>query len=878
MDTNNNNKNTSSTVTGQKIVMGEVTHDNLIEVAKDEFNDKEEIMNIISGGETHKVERPNKIDSSYDIALYNDDLLANFLSRPIIIQKLVWTVGAGLTSTFYPWNDFITNPTVAMKINNFQLIRFNLNLIFQINATPFHYGRAIVSYDPYGDVYRGCEAMATPSAACEVMQISQLPHTFLDPTTGQTCELKLPFFFHKDWFRIGPTISSDFSDIGQIKIRSLVDLNVATSNPTSDVFITVYAYASEVKMTIPTSAVAQSGKGKKTVRSKKKTKVTFSDEYEGKGPVSVVAAAVANVASRLKDVPIIGSFARATEIGSSAIASIATLFGYSKPALLDDSVFIKNHIMSNLANVHAKDPIQKLTFDPKQETTLDLTTVGLTNGTDEMTIGHVVGRETFLINIPWKTTDVAYSEIFWINVTPGYCIRDAAVEGHLQPVQMSSLAFGAYPFRYWSGTIKFRFQVVASRYHRGRLRVSYEPYGVSSTTADYNTQYSEIIDLNEGNDFVFNVSWANDNPYLYVQHPPVYQFALPTGGIKNYSANTCNGMLQISVVNELNSPLDTADVSINVFASAGEDFEVFNTYDNNEYGISRVSTDPLPIAEMAVAEAQAGNYEFEDDENQNSAINIVNEVNLVGRPNVASHNDKALIFHGDPMVSFRALLKRYILCEMPQTDIKADHNSFTVYSLDRNTFPKMYGTPDAYTTGGTLNVRNTTLLTYLYCGYRAYKGGIRYKILPYSNQGRIINMVASRDVENAGLGYEYINQYPNSTYSGPDMQSIMETELNSAWHGAAVTDGFNQPVLEFELPYYNLFRFCVAHNSNYPPGLGLDGTNKQWWRLQGQCVFQEPAETGWNTNFGYMSYVSVGEDFNFIWYLGAPYLYFPTTL
>ena len=36
-------------------------------------------------------------------------------------------------------------------------------------------------------------------------------------------------------------------------------------------------------------------------------------------------------------------------------------------------------------------------------------------------------------------------------------------------------AIAALPFRYWNGSMKFRFQVVCSTFHKGRLEIRFDP-------------------------------------------------------------------------------------------------------------------------------------------------------------------------------------------------------------------------------------------------------------------------------------------------------------------------------------------------------------------------------------------------------------------
>jgi hypothetical protein len=71
------------------------------------------------------------------------------------------------------------------------------------------------------------------------------------------------------------------------------------------------------------------------------------------------------------------------------------------------------------------------------------------------------------------------------------------------------LAFAGTPFDCWQGSIKFRFNVVCSEYHRGRLRIVYNPKGNPGGAVPFNQTYSTVIDITESRDFEYEVKWTD---------------------------------------------------------------------------------------------------------------------------------------------------------------------------------------------------------------------------------------------------------------------------------------------------------------------------------------------------------------------------------
>lgn len=75
---------------------------------------------------------------------------------------------------------------------------------------------------------------------------------------------------------------------------------------------------------------------------------------------------------------------------------------------------------------------------------------------------------------------------------------------------MTPIAFASLPFRYWTGSLEYRIQFVATQYHRGRVRVTYFPSANAILPAvDYtNLAHNHIIDLSETREVVLKVGWA----------------------------------------------------------------------------------------------------------------------------------------------------------------------------------------------------------------------------------------------------------------------------------------------------------------------------------------------------------------------------------
>jgi hypothetical protein len=77
-------------------------------------------------------------------------------------------------------------------------MKANLKVKVVINGNGFQYGRMLVSYLPF-DVYDNLSTNAA-LVRSDLVQASQQPHIFLNPTTSTGGEMKLPMFNYQNYF------------------------------------------------------------------------------------------------------------------------------------------------------------------------------------------------------------------------------------------------------------------------------------------------------------------------------------------------------------------------------------------------------------------------------------------------------------------------------------------------------------------------------------------------------------------------------------------------------------------------------------------------------------------------------------------------------
>jgi hypothetical protein len=705
----------------------------------------------------------------------------------------------------------------------------------------------IGAYNPYS----GFTSLGTqPIGNLEtVMQMSQRPHVYLDPTTCTGGELIVPFFHRYNAIDLIQEEAPGMGALHTYIVYTLAHANGATEGCT----VVVSAWMDEVSLCVPTTATPG-------------YTLQAGNEYSG-GIISAPASALASMATCAANVPVIGPFARATAIGASAISGIASIFGFSKPVNLNpvEQVHISN--FGVLANTAGLDSCEKLTVDAKQELSIDPRTVGL-GDVDELSISNIASREGIIGIAGWESTDGEDVILMQVRVAPSFF----SVGERRQP---SPCMFAAAPFQYWRGTLIFRFQIVASTLHKGRLRISWDPYYHDQTdsTQDMNTRFTRIVDLSVDRDFEVPVAWNRHFSYNLV---PSYSDNAGFVGNVDLIPNTTtdNGMLQVAVFNKLVtiSNSDTSHPAIVVSMRAGDDFEVAAPHDD----ISFTSIYP-PLLE---AEFQAGTEETEPAETllpqsltggedaSAAPQGTADELTPIGDPITdASIN---LVYFGERIASFRTLLKRYNFYR-----VNGFSNSVAnlAFKIDINNFPLYRGFAptganlDHDVGGHPYNYVKTTLLTYLAPAFAGYRGGMRWKHQFNAGAGTTnghLSVVRKTAVAFSGFAAMDLND----TSGNFNLAAV--NFLSGTHPGAAVSDLRNCTVVNVELPWYSRGRFTTPRDVHKFP-YDIASGNRLAHRIEGTTTnFDSSGENmRWIT-----SYVAVGEDFNFFFFVNAPTVYF----
>jgi hypothetical protein len=772
--------------------------------------------------------------------------ISKFLSRPVRLYEDELKLGYNAPIILSIWDLFTRAPSVRSKLRNFAYLRANMKVRISISGSPFHYGRFLVSYQPlavYNDVLINISANAAADAGFRPLFYNYLSQSRGSSTMvvnqNRPLDIDIPFIANKPMFRLFDTSSgaitagTGFPDLVEAGDLYIVDLNNvgAVSTTPTNLYIQVFAWMTDVELGCPTSTQLVVN-----------TESGISDERKT-GPVERFASRAAEVSAALTRIPTIGVFARASQIAFSGLSSISALFGWSKPVMIDSPVYVKNEPYQNGALTVGYDTVQRIVLDPKQELTVDPRLAG--SDEDEMCIRHMTARSTFFRTFQWAPTNpVMGSPIFTTRVNPNICTQ--YVTGGQRYVQPTALAFASAPFQYWRGDIIFRFEIVCSNFHRGKIAIYYEPNlnpgVITSTDIAYNKQFLHIVDIQQTQSFELKVDWTTYREWLLVGPPDACKYNEVGVFDPTYRNGYSNGYIGVTPFTKLQSP-DGSTIDINVYVRS--DNMMFNFLTANNIPTER----RLPVvvnAESSISSTVT---------NSNGTYFAEPVEQSVLNPSTAIVDHCAEHHFGEIPISFRALVRRYVTLRAINTP-----DNYSDIPCFLRIFVK--NVPDwglDYGNVGWTVVPN--LLSYLSPSYLGMRGSFRYRAHLngfYEVGGGYMNSNPQHQVR--------ISNHPASSSFSESVQILYFPNYAAArLEGTVCYAPWTNAGVEYEVPFYTNNYFLYSFRRSRQGG--VSSNNMEGTYVRGHVVEVEKANSPPQS---LVLDVAAGEDFSFLRFVGAP--------
>jgi len=421
-------------------------------------------------------------------------------------------------------------------------------------------------------------------------------------------------------------------------------------------------------------------------------------------------------------------------------------------------------------------------------------------------------------------------------------------------------------FQHWRGDVVFEIEVVCTKFHKGRLKIAWDPIGSGGTAAlDENTVYTTILDIGENNKATVRVPFHQAYGWLRTRGITLDNWS--AGNTMATNPEFDNGLLLISVLTPLMSPVAPQNVGVKI-SMYSADVEFANP--RSALGDSSTSSPPSFFAVQAkdVLDVEASTVTFGDEG--------------------VKHAERYALNFGERIASLRTLLHRYSVYDT--TAVPPDPATRTaIFRKSYSRHPPMFGyDPNGWTslnkvlTAGTAfgTVSPTHPITYVEMMYGASTGSVNFivnpsvDLYPYLGDVRIQRITdSSRSGERNGGIVGSIN---TGTSQGQYNRFLNLTVVSSATAGGAFTNTQTNAAVNWNYPMMTGTNFNYTDPTKYQIGNNADQSNRECVVLE--AYIKQAAASTVTTMATFTTYAATGVDFNCLWWLCCPTLDYYTAL
>lgn len=498
--------------------------------------------------------------------MYQQDV-RDFLEKPIIVASGTITTGTtGVFETITLPDDMLIDPLYSNKLSGYGGVRGTIRIKFCLNANPYQQGRILMAFIPLAQIPN-----ALPNIRLQnLTTITQLPHVEMDFSCDREMEIDIPYTSPGMYY----DTSVELNPWGQLFCYIYSPLKVGTGVNT----VTYTAFASFVKADlilmnpcIDTSVSERIRKRRESHlarsklvphmkvvarRSKKKAPTEHETEALAKGPVSSALATVSSVAGSLGRIPLLSTIAGPVSWAASVASGLASAFGYSRPTNEEMTARMVQNVAAYPATGDGLDSSQPLGLSVSNKIQVLPGFAG--SNRDEMSFDHLVQIPTYVSSFNWTTSTVEGTALYGTYLSPNSLCVLSLMDGGVPYFQCTPLGFLASLFKFCRGNIRFKFKLIKTDSHSGRLVVAFNPINSAPFTLDESSYlHRTVIDISMGNEFEVECPFVYSAPYM--------------------TTDSGYGYLRVFVLTALTCPdvvANNIDVKVEVSGAPGFEFQV----------------------------------------------------------------------------------------------------------------------------------------------------------------------------------------------------------------------------------------------------------------------------------------------------------------
>lgn len=683
------------------------------------------------------------------------------LMKPMQLGSIQWSTSQPVGTLLYSGKlpDILATPAngsiLTRTLRMYAFYKIAPCFRIQINATQFHQGQLICSFDPFS--LSDENETVVQGDSYNIVSATGFPHVRIMASESEAVELKIPFIHPRSFLTTNN--ENVYNTLGTFRVSVLNQLRAAegtTQNVTATLWI--YALDAEVHVPIqdhtpilnrvePTFAITDL-----SIDIVDKAKKGFSQGRDMIGNF------------------LTGNFGQALRIGQGLIDTLGDIFGFDYPS---NPINSEKTIMplENLAVGRGVSRSQRLAIDPYSLHPVD----------DDIASETIRAMDLKqVIKIP-----MLISQANWSVTTPVQSILSAfVVHPQVSPVvgqtatdlisQRTYLSYVSNGFNYWNGGIKYDIEVVATHFHSGKLLFAYVPnFSEDSTPPTYadaaNSLPNATLDIQQTSHLTFVVP--------YTSSTSMKSTTILADTPSSYQVDASIGTLVVYVQNGLTAASNVfPSIDINVYVSAADDFNLYVPRRPTVYNPIPPTPPPEPSRIGLAVEATIG-ISIKDDRNQSSPSTAV------------------LSKEQDISIPRKHFGENYTLIDLLR---RFSFSGFYIAPAQ-----SLAGTPvvELVTPASSILFNNLFQSYLVYWGgiYSAWAGSIRYK---YS-------VAEPRTSTKSLIVYHEPDVIPTSTQL---LSQIGPANING--YGASKTNLSQDNCVEVEVPYYSKFNMLINRLDN----------------------------------------------------------------
>lgn len=527
--------------------------------------------------------------------------LREMLERPILLGQYDWLSADReeiIASLPIP-GELLGKDTERFNISvmrSFSFYRTDVEIRIQLNGTKFHNGRLLAFIVPplwnHDEDYYSFD------------NISCWPHVFLDACLNDSAVIHVPFIHMLSHFCTVSAACQDDSmfTLGRVilvvwnKLRygsgasskltvsiwgRLVNPQLHMTQEVTDITVSQGLFIGGVNAGVPTTEAGD----------------FFGSMVNatGRGLGSAIAGGISSL------------FTGGLDLGIGDM--ISGLIGgtlYDKPRNVD--------LPNQIVNMSAYAPCHGAGIDNSVRLALTNISVSLTkpdqigSSSPDMQIKKLLSIPSMIKRIEWNSSSESATWVTGFPICPSYLTDDQmAKTGDHAVYSPSMLAYISRAFCYWRGSIVFKFQVISTLYHAGRLAFVYRPalsHHDGDQEIDIVSNYNSLVyDIEEFKEFEIEIPFVSIRPWLRCDSfRHAGNFNAQSNTEQDSIGTSFTGFLDMFILNRLVAPANVSQVvDINVYVRAGDDFELavpnaltpLNITDKEQVQYGGISTYPF---------------------------------------------------------------------------------------------------------------------------------------------------------------------------------------------------------------------------------------------------------------------------------------------